>query len=131
VSCPPSVAFAPWGANQADGKLRPVLNAAISSGLIALLVGACDWPVSDDLQTAVVTNQTDSVVIVYLDYPDRETDIMRLRPGESETENFSHPSDSCAPATMIARTISGDEVARREQPFCVGDTWAIQAADSN
>ena len=100
--------------------LRPVVNAVLRSGLIALalLVTTSNW--EEDLQTAVVTNETDSVIIVYLDYPPRETGIMRLRPGESETTNFSHPTDSCAPTTLIARTISGDEVAPREQPFCVG-----------
>ena len=70
---------------------------------------------------AEITNETDSRVIIHIDYPDRESDFT----------NFSGP-DGCAPGTLIARTPSGDEVARREQPFCIGETWVIQVdGDSN
>ena len=93
---------------------------------IALLVGACGWPVTDDLQLAKFTNATDRAVIVYFDYPDFETDFMTLSPGESDFTNFAHPTDSCAPATMIARDSAGVEVDRMDETFCVGDHWEIQ-----
>lgn len=113
---------------QTGGMLRPVVTAVLRSGLIALalVVGGCD----ENLQTAVITNATDSVIIVYIDYPDRpELDIMRLQPGESHTENFAHPTDGCAPATLIARDSSGVEVDRMDQTFCVGDRWDIRGSN--
>jgi hypothetical protein len=107
-----------------------VVTRFLGPALIAL-VGACSWPATDALQVAKITNGTESRVIVYIDYPDIERDFMTLSPGGSDFTDFSGP-DGCAPQTLIARTSSGDEVARREQPFCVGDTWTIQAeSDSN
>lgn len=90
------------------------------------LVTSCSLPGTDPLQTAVVINTTRSEIVVFLDYPTGETSIMELAPGESGTTNFSAPADGCAPATLIARDGSGNEIDRKDQPFCVGDRWEIR-----
>jgi hypothetical protein len=93
--------------------------------VLALQLGACEWPGTDDLQTSVITNETARTIVVYIDYPDRpEIDIMRLRSGESGTTNFGYPIDPCSAAPLIVRTTSGVEVARRET-LCVGDKWVV------
>jgi hypothetical protein len=79
----------------------------------------------EDFSVAIITNETDGAVTVYLDYPEGEVDIMRLGPGESDSTDFSHPQDSCSPATLIARDASGTEVDRLEDEFCVDDRWEI------
>ena len=101
---------------------------AIAVGLAVLgsVLSACEWPVTDDLQTAIVLNETDRDVVVFLDYPDGETSIMELAPGQSDSTDFSYPTDGCAPATLIARDASGREVERIGRDFCVGDRWEIR-----
>lgn len=93
--------------------------------MLAAMVISCTLPGTDPLQTAVVVNQTDTDVVVFLAYPDREASIMELQPGESDSTSFGD-LDGCAPAALIARDISGVEIARRDPPFCVGERWEIQ-----
>jgi hypothetical protein len=89
---------------------------------LGMLAVACDW--EESLQVALVTNEIDRSVIVYIDPPDGpEVDVMRLAPGESDTTDFSSPAH-CSEGPLIARTVSGDQVARREM-LCVADEWVI------
>jgi hypothetical protein len=105
---------------------RPRIHTVALFGLSISVLSGCSLPGTDPLQTALVVNTTRGEVVVYLDYPDGETSIMELAPGESDTTNFSAPADGCAPATLIARDASGNEIDRKDQPFCVGDRWEIQ-----
>jgi hypothetical protein len=38
------------------------------------------------------------------------------------------PKGGCTAGGMIAMTQAGDEVARRDEPLCVGDRWVIEVA---
>ena len=102
-----------------------VIAALVGSALLGLL-GSCTFTVTDALQTAVVVNESDTPVQVFVDYPAGETRIMDLAPGESETTGLSN-EDGCAPATLIARDQSGLEVDRIGRDFCVGDRWEIRS----
>lgn len=98
---------------------------ALVAPVLAVLFAGCTLPGTVPFQVAAVVNQTDSEVVVFGAYPTGQTSIVQFEPGESDSTDFSGP-DGCAPAPLIARTASGLEVDRLDEPFCVGDRWEIQ-----
>jgi hypothetical protein len=89
--------------------------------LMLLVVIAGCAPITDPDNFALITNDTDRAVILYIAHPDGEVEIGALAPGESEPRFRGE----CAESPLIARLTDGTEVARREPPFCSPDEWII------
>jgi hypothetical protein len=89
--------------------------------LMLLVVIAGCAPITDPDNFALITNDTDRAVILYIAHPDGEVEIGALAPGESEPRLRGE----CAESPLIARLTDGTEVARREPPFCSPDEWII------
>jgi hypothetical protein len=95
--------------------------------LIAGLVLAGALAACSDAGTRGFTfdNQTDvTVSIVYATPQGEVVAVTSLAP---ENSAFIHgwPSATCGDMTLIARGPDGSEVARREGPTCLDDTWHV------
>ena len=79
-----------------------------------------------------LTNQTDHDVAVFLLYPDgterKQPLVSDLRPGRTASLQDTFDPNKCTEGTLIARTLTGEEVARRSDPICTPGEWHIESA---
>jgi hypothetical protein len=87
------------------------------------LIASCDL---GRVQGFTVVNETDhNLDIIYLNPAsgdDGEEILDRALAGETVSAAIS----DCVSDPIVARTDDGTEIARREPPTCVGDTWVIE-----
>lgn len=77
------------------------------------------------------TNKTaEPLSVVYVAPNGVESDepiVHVVRPGESIVTTDKFRVDICVEGTLIARAVSGAEVARRAEPICQPGEWVIEA----
>src|SRR5262245_39241564 len=99
--------------------------------LIANLLTSCLGSDQGGPPAFELTNQTDQDVAVFLLYPDgterRQPLVSDLRPGTTASLQDTFSPNKCSAGTLIARTLAGDEVARRSDPICTPGVWMIGA----
>lgn len=103
----------------------PIGAATIALVFLTLLplIASCDI---GRVEGFTVVNETDhNLEIVYLNPAsgeDREEILDQVSAGSTATV----PSGvDCTSHPVVARTEDGTEIARREPPICIGDTWVI------
>lgn len=76
------------------------------------------------------TNQTDQPLqIIYIAPDGTEQDepiIHLLEPGRSIAVTDRFRGNGCVTGTLVARTESGEEIARRSDPICRPGEWVIK-----
>jgi len=104
-------------------------RALLVLALSALLVDACAlWPIGigdGGSNTLNFENHTTEFVqVVYLPKVGREFVLIKtwISPGESAS---SVEGLGCTAGTLVARNEAGEDVDRREEPLCQGETWRI------
>jgi hypothetical protein len=100
-----------------------VLTARTLSTVLAILVAGCTEAGYDAVQFRNDTTQTISVVH---EAPTGQEAIIvhAIRPGQVGSDD-AVAGGHCTIGVLIARDESGNEVARRTEPLCLGDTWSI------
>ncbi len=97
----------------------------IAAALAAMALGACGlFPVEPGVgDVLLVENATDQPIHIFYLRPAGERDLGPVPPG-SVVRVVGTPE--CTDQPLIARNDQGEEVARREEPICRGDTWVVE-----
>lgn len=100
--------------------------------LAAILTGCGLWPFDADPGYQAVTFEnetTETVAIIYTPPNGPEFVLIHsIEPGRSVT-NDAVAGGGCSAGVLIARAVDGDELDRRDQPLCLGETWHIGDPD--
>jgi hypothetical protein len=111
------------------GHLPRDTRAVLVLTLNALLVAGCGlWPIEigdGGSNTLNFVNDSDeSVQVAYLPDVGREFVLVKgwIDPGKSAS---TVEGLGCTAGTLVARNDAGEDVDRREEPLCQGETWRI------
>lgn len=110
-------------------------RAATLAGIVSLAAisaGCGFWPFDTDpgYQAVTFDNQTTETVAIVYSPPNGPEFVLihSIEPGRSVT-NDAVAGGGCSTGVLIARAADGDEVDRREEPLCLGETWHIGDPD--
>jgi hypothetical protein len=110
-------------------KLTPRL-APLGAVFLMLITAGCSWLPLGQSEAGFATvgfrNETaETVSVVYRSPAGKEAVIVHaIGPGQVGSDDAVAGGD-CTIGVLIARNAAGAEVARRSEPLCLGDTWAI------
>ena len=112
-------------ARMTGGKRRPAaMYRFIVIAVVLVGTPGCEMlPGRDDFEDrAFITNETDEAVVIHwFDAAGEEERIFELAPNLPPGGQIDLPE--CDPRGLVARTTSGEEVARRDGPTCGG--WVV------
>ena len=105
------------------------LTVAFCGGLLLFVLATGIWPFGSDKGPPwlAVENLSDEAVVLFATHaPPSDSEEWRvlgpIEPGQKSSLINMMP---CGPSTMIARTLDGVEIYRRDEPLCSGQTWVI------
>ena len=102
--------------------ISSMLLGTVLAAAALLLVGACEGP-GEEFHLPKISNLRDETVEVYLVGDEIETRMAILAPGL--TVGLHGFNDKCTAGLLVARTTTGEEIARRTEPICPDEFWTI------
>jgi hypothetical protein len=103
--------------------IQSVLLGTVLAVAALLLVGACEGP-GEEFHLPKISNLRDETVEVYYVSGGIETRLATLAP--RQTVGLFGFNNKCTVDLLIARTQAGQELARRTEPICPDEFWAIR-----
>jgi hypothetical protein len=102
------------------------LRSAVLAVRIALAlagIAACQGP-GEEFHEPKITNLGDETIEVYVDTGGVVTKLATVPAGT--TVGLSGFNNVCTRDPMVARSLDGEEIARRSEPICPDEFWTIE-----
>ena len=99
-----------------------MLLGSVLAAAALLLVAACEGP-GEEFHLPKISNLREETVEVYLVSGGIETRLATLAP--RQTVGLYGNNNKCTVGLLIARTTTGEEIARRTEPICPDEFWVI------
>jgi hypothetical protein len=112
------------------------LAAALLVAGTVIVVSACGW-LHPNPRTLDVRDATSDKLDLFATIPTRsgvgthEVLIAQLGPGGTFSFDNVPGTGECTTGPLIARDAAGHEIARREPPICLDETWEITAGSAS